>query len=327
MARQSLGGPAPRQPEPVFAPSRTTSALGAPTPASRPAPNPSAPHRTTYASGGTIEKGRSYYDPEQGGVRNAGTPQKSGQNAGFLAGPGYVAPTKQPQPFPSMPLDFSAFGDLTGDLGFGGGAGGAGAGGGAGGGAGAGGGPPGPASASSFQGSPSSYMEEVYRENMNQYRNAPDMLDNYITQGRDATTMALREAQQGLVGRLGSGASSPAAAARISDLAARNMNKAVSDAAAQKFGMQQQALGQAGTMGSGLAGDLRAQENMGINAYRATTDAWSAAQNADIARQKIGLDAQIAALNAKMGMISPIMNMYGNIMSSAYSNAFQPYRS
>jgi len=234
-----------------------------------------------------------------------------------------------------MPLDFSAFGDLSGNFGLGGGGGagggaggggGADLGGGAGGGAGAGGGPPAPGSTSTFQGSPSSYMEDVYKENMNQYRNAPDMLDNYITQGRDATTMAMREAQQGLMGRLGSGASSPAANARIVDLAGRNMNKATSDAAAQKFGMQQQALGQAGTMGSGLAGDLRAQEGMGINAYRATTDAWSAAQQADVARRKLSLDAQIAALNAKMGMISPIMNMYGNIMSSAYSNAFQPYR-
>jgi hypothetical protein len=162
-------------------------------------------------------------------------------------------------------------------------------------------------------------MEEVYNRQLAQADNAPDMYDSYITQARDATTGAMREAQQGLMGRLGAGGSSPAAASRIFDLAGRNMNAATAAAAKDKFGMVQSALGGAQTAGSGISSDLRAQEQAGINAFRASTDANSAAQQADIARQRISLDGQIASINAALGFYTPWMNMMGNVYGGAAS--------
>jgi hypothetical protein len=162
-------------------------------------------------------------------------------------------------------------------------------------------------------------MEDVYKKNMEQFQNAPDMFDAYNQQARDSIFNATNEARNSLTGRLGSGSSSPAAASRVGDFAARSLNSAAAMAAKDKFGMQQTALGQAGQMGQGLSGDLRAQEALAQGAFNATTGAWTAGQQADIARQRLGLEGQIASMNAMLGFYTPWMNAMGNMYGGAAS--------
>ena len=131
-------------------------------------------------------------------------------------------------------------------------------------------------------------------------------------------TGSIKEASNNLMGRLGSGATSPMAFNRIADQATRGLNAAAIDSAGQVFDRQNQALALGGTAGNQIGQDLRAQEGMGIGAFDASTRAYTAAQNAGIAREKMALDAQIAQMNAMMGLVSPFINMYASSMGNMY---------
>ena len=174
---------------------------------------------------------------------------------------------------------------------------------GAGGGAGAGGAAaPGPPPLTGWQGSPSTWMQGTYDAANKLAGSVPDMLQRNLTQARDIGSSAMKEYQTGLTGRLGPGGTAPGAAARIGRETAMNMNKGALDAQNQQFSQQLGANQLAGQMGQGISSDLRGQEGSGINAYRASTDAWAAGQQAEIARMRASLDAQIAAMNAMLGM-------------------------
>lgn len=276
--------------------------------------------------------GGGYYDPTSGtyrakqgsGLLSPTQTVGGGKTSSGTRYFGNTSPTPpQPTALPANPIDFSGmFNSIFGGGGAGGGGstvggvpgesgeyGGYNPGGGS--------APPTPAeSTGKFVGSPSSYMDEVYRKAMEQYATAPDMVDRNLVLGRDATTQAMREVQGGLTGRLGAGFAAPGAASRISDAAARNLNAGMADASQQKFDMQMDALGLGGSMGQGIAGDLRAQEGMGINAYNAQTNAWQAAQQANYQQQKLKLDAQLAQMQMAMGFLTPFLNMYSNMYSS-----------
>lgn len=165
-------------------------------------------------------------------------------------------------------------------------------------------------------------MEEVYRKAMEDYAKVPDMYNYNLTQSRDAATQAIKEAQQNLMGRLGSGAASPAMFSQIGELAARSANEAAAKSAGEVFDRKMQALGVAGGQGTNLASDLRAQQGLGIDAYRASIDAYRAQQEAETARERMLMDMQLAKINAMMGIYGPYMQMYGNIMSSIYGNMY-----
>jgi hypothetical protein len=177
---------------------------------------------------------------------------------------------------------------------------------------------PNPQQISTFQGSPNTYLEEVYRKAMEQYANVPDMYNRNITQARDAVTGSIKEASNNLMGRLGSGAASPMAFNRIGDMASRGLNAAAIDSAGQVFDRRNAALALGGTAGNQIAQDLRAQEGMGIGAYDASTRAYTAAQNASIARERMSLEAQIAQMNAMMGLASPFINAYASAVGGMY---------
>jgi len=232
-----------------------------------------------------------------------------------LSAPGYV----QPNPLPALQMPtFNLEGAFQGG---GGGGGGNGGGGGHGGGGGT---PPAPQmpTIGTFQGTPSPYMEGVYRKAMEQYNTVPDLYNLNITNARDATTQALREVQKNLVGRLGPGGASPAMYSQIGDTAARNLNKAAEESAGQVFDRRMAALNTAGGMGTGLAGDLRAQEGMGINAYNAQINAYKAEQEAKNQELRMKLDAQIAQMQAMLNIWGKQFDIYGAMMGNMYGNMY-----
>ena len=254
---------------------------------------------------------------------NAG--KSIGSPPGILGAGPYKPPLPQPTPLPSMPFNFNAMANMTGA---GGGGGGGTGGGGGGGGTGSGGGggaasmPPGLNNLSSFQGAPSSWMEDAYKKALGPkglYNTAPDMFDAYNQQARDSIFNVVNQETKNLTGRLGSGSSSPAAASRVGDFAARSLNSAAAMAAKDKFGMQLGALQVGGGLGKDISGDLRAQEALAQGAFNATTGAWTAGQQADIARQRLGLEGQIASMNAMLGFYTPWMNAMGNMYGGAAS--------
>jgi hypothetical protein len=168
-------------------------------------------------------------------------------------------------------------------------------------------------------------MEEVYKKAMEDYANVPDMYNYNLTQARDATTNAIKEAQQNLVGRLGAGGASPAMFSQIGQMGARAANEAAAKSAGEVFDRKMQALGVAGGQGTGLAADLRAQQGLGIDAYKASIDAYRAQQEAETAWQKMYMDAQIAKINAMMGIYGKYMDIYGNAMSGIYGGLGNAY--
>lgn len=268
--------------------------------------------------GGTGFKNK---DPKKG-VPTFKLPGGVAPNTGESAAPGsphYGPSTPKAPQLPPMPFNFNMNATGAGTGGAGGG-GGAGAGTGAGGGAGA----PGPSgNLSEFRGSKSTELTDTFGKANELYKNAPDMLERNLMKARDAATMGGRELQQ--MGALRGGMTTPGKSAQLQGQLNRDLAGAAIDSAVQRQAMQQAAAGLGGQTGAAIAGDLRAQENAGINAYRATTDAWSAAQQADVARQRMGIDAQIAAMQAQYGLYNNMFNMYGNMMGNMM-NAYSPYR-
>jgi hypothetical protein len=236
---------------------------------------------------------------------------KMPENRTPMGSPSIPPATPAAPKLPPMPFDFKMSGAASGAGGGGGTAGGAGnsplstaiA------------GPTG--SLSEFRGDKSTELSDSYRRANELYDTAPDMLERNLMQARDASTLAGRELRD--MGTLAGGRTSPGATRRLADATNRAFAGAAVDSAVQRHAMQQGALDRAIGAGSGIAGDLRAQEGLGIDAYRATTDSWKAANDAALARERMSLDAQLAAMNMQMGMYNNMFSMLGPMIGGAYS--------